>query len=111
TVLPSHGDSVQADIGDRERLHENAGRILRLNDYVSCRSDQRRAKWQDAVAVARRAFGKKDDWVASHQTFCDLGVDLLGLLSALAVDKDRLLQLCQQAKDRPISDLPFGDKH
>src|SRR6476646_7426598 len=56
-MLASHRKAMLPDVCDGHRLHQNTSAAALVLD----RTEQRGAEWQDAVAVARCAFGEEHD--------------------------------------------------
>src|SRR5262249_9096692 len=72
---------------------------------LACRTDQRRAKRQDAHAVARRSFREQHDRIASLEPFADGARRRAGALAPPPLDEDAALQPGEESDRRPALDL------
>ncbi len=77
---------------------------------IARRADQGAAEGQHAIAVARRPFAEQHDRVAFGQALRDLGIDVVRLVAARAIDEDRALQPREQPHQRPARDFLLGDE-
>jgi hypothetical protein len=109
TALPPTGQSIAAEIDDRQRLHDQVA-IERGATSFAHRSEQGRAKWQHAVAIARRAFREQHDRLALRDALTDLGRDIRRGGAARAVDEHRALDAGHRPDARPLCHLRLGDE-
>src|SRR5690606_1858346 len=108
-VISPHRHAMNTRIGDGNRLNmDDMSRNMR--DCCRSGTKQGRLDLEQSVTIRRGPFRKQDHDLPTLHPLGNLGDLVTSLAPFLPGHKDGFLELCEEAKDRPIRHFVLGDE-